>query len=172
MIDRHHIANYLIGGGALVLAATGYYDAGRVSQHAQQLDSAISHIAPEQHSRLSWSGLTQDQTIALGEALKRVSDKAAGTMMGSPVVTIYCASVNCAALRNDFDDAFQIAGWTSGFEEQPVDSEEDEGIFVGPPGPGAKELGDAITKATDLPVKEVDIGGIEGVGVIIGKKPN
>lgn len=161
---NHHLNNYVIGGLALTLAAAGYYDADRALKHAVNLDSAVSHIAPEVHSRLSWPSLTQDQTIALGEALKRLSS--------STSVTIYCASSNCAALRNDLDDAFQIAGWPSTFEDQFVDSEEDEGLFVGPVNSEAADLAGTITGATGIAVKPVGIDGIKGVGVIIGKRPS
>src|ERR1700722_14530796 len=79
-------------------------------------------------SRHAWATLGQDKSIALGEAL--------GDKHGK--VTIYCASPDCRGLQLDLDDAFQIGNWDVDFEDRPVESEADHGLFVGPPGPDAE----------------------------------
>lgn len=162
---NHHLNHYIMSGLLTVMVGALAFGSARnireVSLRTSHLDSAVSHIAPEKHSRLSWPDLTQEQTIALGEALK---GKAPGT------VVIYCASPNCSALRNDLDDAFQIADWKSDFEDREVESEGDAGIFVGPPSPDADALSQAIKVVTGLGVGVVQIDGIQGLGVIIGKR--
>jgi hypothetical protein len=104
--------------------------------------------------------LTQEQIIALGEALKQK-----GT------VVLYCASIECSSIRADFDDAFQIAEWDSSFESGPVESESDVGLFVGPPGTEADALIASIFKATGIKASPVDIPLNKGLGIIFGKRP-
>lgn len=120
----------------------------------------LAHADPAKHSRLAWPGLSQEQVIALGEALKGKGIKG---------VILYCASVECSALRTDLDDAMQIADIDSAFEDRLVDSESDVGIFVGGSNaPAARELAQAIAKTTGILVHDTVIDGVE-LGLIIGK---
>lgn len=163
----HYITGFILLLSVLVWSFVVYTVDIRVvalTKHVNRLDAAIGHLAPEKHSRLAWGDLTPDQTIALGEALK--PKKGLGRK-----VTLYCSSPGCHALRNDFDDAFQIAEWESNFEDRPVDSESEVGLFVGPPGLEASELVLTIQKATGLTANVVETGGIEGLGLIFGKRP-
>src|SRR5258708_36026957 len=110
---NHHLMNYIIGGSAMAIAVGGLVlDHNRIERLMDRTahnSAAISHLAPGKYSRLAWPALSQEQVIALGEALKKLK----------PVkTTIFCASENCAALRTDFDDAFQIAGWETDFQDR------------------------------------------------------
>ena len=162
----HHVLNYAFTaialGIAISVAVVGWRSTRSIEQHAARLDGAVSHLNPVKYSRHSWDTLTQDQVIALGEALKRD--------FSDVTVTLYCASSECDAVRTDFDDAFQIAGYTSVFEDRSVDSESDTGLFVGPPGKAAEALAADIEKATGIKATLVPID-VEGLGLIFGKKP-
>ena len=72
----------------------------------------------------------EDKTIALGDSIK-------GMKPGS--VTLYCAQSTCHNLMLDLDDAMQLGGWDADFEQRQVESENEKGIFVGPPGQDAGE---------------------------------
>lgn len=134
-----------------------------LAMQVARLDKSLVHAVPMKHAKHGWDVLTQDQVIALGEALK---------IRNPGKVTLYCASVNCVELRTDFDDAFQIADWPTEFEDSPVDSEGDVGLFVGPPGRAATDLARAIYNATGLQAGIVQIDSTSaGLGVIFGKKP-
>jgi hypothetical protein len=150
---NHNVAHYVIGGAALLLASTAVLKPAPAPVH----EAAIHQV--QKASRFDWESLGQDKTIALGESLK-------GVAPGK--VTIYCSRPSCHDLQLDFDDAFQIAGWHSDFESRYVDSEADNGVFVGPPGPDAEALAAALLRSTGLEATVVPIDGIDGVGIIIG----
>jgi hypothetical protein len=154
---NHNVAHYCIGGAALLLA--GY---GSVQPKAPAEPIGIHEAAKP--SRLDWPALGEDNTVALGEALKGVSPGK---------VTIYCGQSRCHGLMLDLDDAMQLAGWKSDFEERQVESESEKGIFVGPPGQEAEDMISALAKV-GLEASVVGISDeyghrIDGVGIIIGK---
>src|ERR1700721_1143044 len=107
MTLNHNIAHYCIGGAALLLAGTA------VLQPKAPTEPVGIHEAA-QPGRLDWPSLGEDKTDALGESLK-------GVAPGK--VTIYCGQSRCHGLMLDLDDAMQIAGWKSDFEERQVESE-------------------------------------------------
>ena len=156
-----HLMHYLIGFTAL--AAGGYAIAQPpVSVISSTGFGASAYGTPvSRTSRFEWPSLGMDKTIALGDALTKLHTPAK--------VTLYCASETCQGLRADIDDALQIAGWFSDFEDRPVDSEADRGICVGPPGVEAAHLAHALKEATGTEVTTCPIDGIMGLGVIIGK---
>ena len=121
-------------------------------------EAAVHQV--QKPSRFDWPSVGQEKTEALGEALRGVSPGK---------VTIYCPAPSCHDLALDLDDAFQVAEWTAQFEERFVDSESENGIFVGPPGPDAEALKAALEKTTGFEVNIVPIDNIDGVGIIIGK---
>ena len=73
----------------------------------------------------------------------------------------------------DLDDAMQLAGWKSDFEERQVESENEKGIFVGPPGQDAENMIAALGKigfeGTAVGINDEYGRPIDGVGIIIGK---
>lgn len=155
---NHTVATYALGGAALALAGFGTLKPAPLPVH----EAAIHQI--QKPGRLDWPSIGEDKTIALGEALL-------GVQPGK--VTIYCAAPSCHDLQLDLDDAMQIAKWNSEFEARVVDSESDNGIFVGPPGPQAKNLISQLGKI-GLHAEEVGITDekgqpIAGLGIIIGK---
>jgi hypothetical protein len=158
MAINHNIAHYVIGGAALMLASYGTLAPAQAPVH----ETAIHEV--QKPSRLDWPALGEDKTAALGESLK-------GLPPGK--VTIYCAQSRCHGLMLDFDDAMQIAGWKSDFEERQVESENERGVFVGPPGQDAENLAAALTKvgfdATIVGISDEYGQTIDGVGIIIGK---
>jgi hypothetical protein len=125
---------------------------------------SVTHVV-QRPGRADWAALGPEKTQALADALKGMK----------PVkVTIYCAQPHCNELKLDFDDAFQILGWQSDFEERMVESEADKGIFVGPPGPAAENMKAALAKiglsATVVGITDENNQAIDGVGIIIGRK--
>lgn len=151
---NHTVAHYVIGGTALVLAASANISPSSAPVH----ESAVHNVMKP--SRFDWAALGQDKVIALGEALK-------GTAPGK--VKIFSATEESHELALDFDDAFQIAGWQDEIEGRQVESENDYGIFVGPPGDAAEAFKAIIHKTTGIDPEIVPIDGIDGVGLIIGK---
>jgi hypothetical protein len=155
-LDKHHKINYAIG----LVALAGSLHAASVAH--KPVDVTIAPPAQEQKvGRHEWAPLGGDMTVKLGDALQ-------GMKPGK--VTIYCANLHCKRLATDLDDAFQVGQWDSQFEDRAVDSEEDDGLFVGPPGAEAEHLADVIEETTGLKAEVVPIDGIDGLGVIIGKK--
>lgn len=156
---NHTVTQYAIGLGALALATNA-----NVSPAPVSTDPAAIHAA-QKPSRFDWPVLGQDKTIALGEEIAR----------SRPVkITVYCSTTTCNSLARDLDDAFQIADVPSTLESRQVDSEQDEGVFVGPPGDAAEFVVASLKKATGIDATIVGITdekgkNIEGVGVIIGK---
>jgi hypothetical protein len=154
---NHNIAHYVIGGAALVLA--GY---GSIQPKAAVEPAGIHEAAKP--SRLDWPALGSDKAIALAESLKG---------MAPGKVTIYCGQSRCHGFMLDLDDAMQIAGWKSDFEERQVESENEKGIFVGPPGQEAENMIAALSKigldATIVGISDEYGQRIDGVGIIIGK---
>lgn len=161
MIDKHHIAHYAI---AAVIAV------GLVGAHEEKINQSfvptteVREVTHVRASRFDWPTLGEKKTIDLGESLSKIDPKK------KHHVTLLCASSTCETFRTDLDDAFQIAWWESDFEDRPVDSEGDHGLFVGPPGPEADKIATMLHEATGVPVALVPISDIEGeVGIIIGK---
>jgi hypothetical protein len=154
MAINHNVAHYVIGGAALMLASYGTLTPASAPVH----EAAIHQV--QKPSRFDWASLGQEKTESLGGALKAIPPGK---------VTIYCSAPSCHDLQLDLDDAFQLAGWSADFEGRYVDSEGEKGIFVGPPGPSAETLAAALAKTTGLEATIVQIDGIEGVGIIIGK---
>jgi hypothetical protein len=169
-MNYHNLMNYIIGFAALFLVIGVAVDersgTSNLDDHVHRLDFAldfaVNHATPVA-SHNAWTSLTSDQTIALGEAIKALNY--------DDGVTLYCSTIECVTLRNDLDDAFQIAGWSTDFESREVESESDLGVAVGPPGKTANKLATIIVNKTGLPVSVVDIDLKQGLGVIIGKKP-
>lgn len=152
MAINHTKAHYVIGLTALALAGFG------AAKPSTVHEAAVHEI--QKPSQFDWASLGQQKTEALGDALK-------GMKPGK--VTIYCATPECHDLSLDLDDAFQLADWRRHQQNLPVDSEEEDGIFVGPPGEDAENLAAALSKFTGLEPHIVPIGKIDGVGIIIGK---
>lgn len=156
---NHNLNHYVIGATALVLGLGAYVK--ESPNHNIVVQAPVAgHVETVKPSRFTWPALGQNKTIALGEAIT-------GASPGK--VTIFCSSFECRDFRTDLDDAFQIANWKASFEDRPVDSESDVGIFVGPAGPDANKLAAAIFAATGVTVSIVPIEGVDGLGVIIGK---
>lgn len=162
----HNAANYALSSMAICVALGVGLGLGtalreekteRVTQQA-----SIDHVAAhkgDKGSSHAWPSLTEDQTIALSEGIKRLDTPA-------KKMTLYCSSSSCEYIRNDFDDALQIAGWVSDYEDRPVDSESDVGVFVGPPSDQAEKLRQTIESTTGIKAEMVDM---EKFGIIIGK---
>lgn len=159
----HHLNHYIIGGVALALGTSAFL--AKNPNHDVIVQQPVSgHVETVKPSRFAWPSLDQDKTIALGENL---------TTLGPHKVTLFCANFDCQNLRTDIDDAFQIAGWNSSFEDQHVDSESDVGLFVGPAGRDAENLAGALEKALNVKVSIVAIDlPIGQLGVIFGKHPS
>jgi hypothetical protein len=150
---NHTIAHYIIGGLALAMSSYGLvHTPARVITQTHE----IAHS-----SHFAWPALGENKTIELGEALKKLPEQK---------VTLFCSGPSCQGLASDLDDALQIANWKSDLEARFVDSEADKGIFIGPPGLGAEDFAKAISNATGVNVEIVPIDGIEGIGIIIGKR--
>lgn len=155
---NHTKMHYAIGLTALVLA--GY---GTLAPPAPVQIAPIHEL--QKPSAFDWASLGQEKTEALADALK---DLPPGK------ITFFCQNATCHNLMLDLDDAFQIVGWHESLQMLPVESEEDAGIFVGPPGPDASKMVEILQKTTGLSPAIVDIQGedgkpIEGLGIIIGK---
>lgn len=150
---NHTVTQYAIGGVALALASFG------VLHQPAPVHEASVHVV-QRASKFDWPALGQDKTIALGEALEGVRPAK---------IMVYCQASTCHELALDLDDAFQIAGWVDALESSQVESQEDQGIFVGPPGPEAENFVAILKKTTGIDAKIVGITGIEGIGIIIGK---
>jgi hypothetical protein len=131
--------------------------------HRPAVQPLIRQPKKEQASKFAWPSLTQDQTVALGELLKR--------SLPGRVVVIWCPGIDCTALQSDFDDAFQIAGLKSDFDRRPVESNDDTGLFVGPPGPDAERLVRAIASTTGFHATVVEAPRDKPLALIIGKRP-
>lgn len=139
---------------------------GVVTQLKRQ-DNALTHTFPAEYSKKAWGGLTQEQVIALGEALKGRDITRA---------TLYCASTNCTAIRADIDDALQIAGIDTEWEDRPVDIESETGIFVGcmicqngqPVPKGIKPIMAGLEAAG---LKPIVTDTESGLAIFFGKKP-
>lgn len=158
---NHTVTHY-----ALAAVLAGGLLAVHSEKPAPQLVPAAMHssVKPDRHD---WPVLGQEKTIALAEAIQ-----ARGQATG--LVTIFCASVSCHDFRTDLDDAFQLADWKTEFEDRPVESEADHGLFVGPPGKAAddmvKELKHAAgIEATIVGITDENGKDIKGIGIIIGK---
>lgn len=145
--------HYVIGAAALGMASYA-----TVSPPSVQHEAAIHEI--QKPSKFDWASLTPAEVSDLGDALKDGKNHK---------VTVFCRDATCHDLQLGLDDAFQVANWNESIETLPVDSEEDRGIFVGPPGPEADFVRAQLEKITGLNAKIVPIDGIEGVGIIIGK---
>lgn len=156
---NHTKVHYAIGVAALGL---GLYGATARNVPHNVVIAPPGQAETMKPSHHAWQGIGQAKTIALGDALAEKVGK----------VTIYCASPDCRALELDLDDAMQIAGWKASFEDRQVDSEQDIGLFVGPPGKAAEELADTIGKTTGIKPVIVGIDGSDGTGIIIGKSGN
>jgi hypothetical protein len=132
-------------------------------QHVTKTNKVPLLSQPREVSRFAWPGLGQTKTIALGEALTKAHFKAK--------VMIWCATIDCTELAADFDDAFQIAGVQSDIDRREIDSSSDHGVFVGPPGPDADKLVQALVATTGLRVGIVEAPHDAPLALIIGKKP-
>ncbi len=115
-------------------------------------------------SRYAWPALGMDKTIALGEALAKTPHSR---------VIIWCPGTDCTELQADLDDAFQIAGWTTDWDRRRVDSNDEVGLFVGPPDEHAQALADAIEATTGLRVTVTDAPRFDAtINLYIGKRPH
>jgi hypothetical protein len=154
---NHNLNHYIIGLGALALAGTALV-------HGKPPAEPVGIHQAAQPGRLDWASLGEDKTTALGESLK---DMAHGK------VTIYCGQSRCHGLMLDLDDAMQLANWKSDLEERQVESENETGIFVGPPGQDAENMVAALAKvgldASIVGISDEHGQRIDGVGIIIGK---
>ena len=157
MAINHNVAHYVIGASALALASYA-----TVHAKQPQLIPAAVHQSVRA-SPFDWPGFGQDKTIALADAVR-------GLPPGN--ATIFCSRLSCHELRLDINDAFRLAEWKTEFEDGVVDAESDTGISVGPPGPGADVVAAALKVATGVKPNIVQIDGIDGVGIIIGKTGN
>lgn len=122
---------------------------------------AVTNIRVGAHD---WPELTQKQTIDLGEELNKLNPNE------DHHVTLLCHGLACDNIRGSFHEAFTIGWYGDDYEDLPVESEHDHGIFVGPPGKEAEGVKAAIKKVLGWDVQIVGLGDIEGsVGVIFGK---
>lgn len=156
-MDTHTKLHY-----AGIALALGLSSTALVHQPSPQVN--VTHEVQRQ-GRADWPALGQDRTEALAAAVKG---------MPPSKVTIYCAQPHCNELKLDLDDAFQLAGWQSDFEERMVESEADKGIFVGPPGDAANNMIAALEKiglhAKPVGISDENNQPIDGVGIIIGRE--
>ncbi len=154
----HTLIHYLIGFVAIIIGVCALTQ----SHHAHKVTLVEQNgvMTQEKAGRFDWPSLDQQQTILIGESLQKSTISK---------VKIFCASSACHKISLDLDDSLQIAGISSDFEGDHVDSESDYGVFVGPPGDDANKVAAAITGATHIIPTIVPIDGIEGVGIIIGK---
>ena len=156
-MDTHTKLHY-----AGIALALGLSSTALVHQPTPQV--SVTHVV-QRPGRADWPALGPDKTQALADALKG---------MPAGKVTLYCGQPHCNELKLDLDDAFQIAGWQSDFEERMVENEADKGMFVGPPGDAANDMKAALAKvglnATVVGIFGEDNQPIDGVGIIIGRK--
>jgi hypothetical protein len=145
-----------------IALALGLSSTALIHQPSPQVN--VTHEVQRQ-GRADWPALGQQKTEDLADALKA---------MGPGKATIYCGQPHCNELKLDLDDAFQIAGWQSDFEERMVESEADKGIFVGPPGDAANRMVEALAKiglqANPVNITDENSKAIDGVGIIIGRR--
>lgn len=163
--DRAHyaIAMMLITGLVLVAAAWRHDHEHLAALTALQnaRDAAGFASFATKAPKGSWRALTQDEVIALGEALKS---------KGEHKVVIFCNAPTCRGLQRDIDDALQIAGWDGTFEASSFGTEED-GIMVGPPGEAADAIVAALPAALQPRVVVPMTLPAGTVGIIIGRAP-
>lgn len=157
---NHTKIQYTIGAAALALAINSNVHPPLQVVSSTGFGASPYGVSAAKISRFEWPSLGMDKTIALGEALKSLPEQK---------VTLFCGGLNCQNLRTDIDDALQIAGWSSTFEDRPVDSESETGVFVGPPGEAAGHLIQTLKIATGIDARPVDVGNVTGLAVIIGK---
>lgn len=162
---NHTIMHYILGAAALAGAGAAYVHKPEVQLVPTAVTQQVTNIKVGHHD---WPSLGEDKTIALGEALNTIGNKMDDGSRKKKV-TLFCASTACQNIRNDIDDAFQIAWWERDFEDRFVDSEGDVGLYVGPPGKDAEALAAAFKKNTGIEAVIVPIDGIKGLGVIMGK---
>jgi hypothetical protein len=145
-----------------IALALGLSSAALIHQPSPQV--SVNHEVQRQ-GRADWPALGQKKNEDLADALKAI---------GTGKVTIYCGQPHCNELKLDLDDALQLAGWQSDFEERMVESEADKGIFVGPPGDAANKMIEALDKiglkATPVNITDENSNAIDGVGIIIGRR--
>lgn len=156
---------YVIGAVAIALGTGAYVHRPKEILVPTAVTQEVTNIKVSAHD---WPSLGEEKEINLGEALNtlgNVMDKADRPKK----VTLFCSSMTCANIRKDIDDAFQIAWFDRDFEDRFVGSEGDRGIYVGPPGPDAEALSEAIEATTGYEPVIVPIDGLEGLGVIFGK---
>jgi hypothetical protein len=156
----HDIAHYVIGGAAVLLAVLGHNASNtRMDKLTATQHQAVQVPAP----RNAWPAIKPDDVVALGESLKSQNKPAA--------VEIWCPEISCQALAADIDDAFQIAGWDSDFNSMRIDSNDDQGVSVGPDDARARGLADLLGKALGQHVGVVDMPPGTPLSVIIGHRP-
>jgi hypothetical protein len=156
-MDNHTKLHY-----AGIALALGLSSTALIHQPTSQVN--VTHQVQRQ-GRADWPSLGEDKTEQLADALKAI---------GPGKVTIYCGQPHCNELKLDLDDAFQLAGWNSDFEERLVESEADKGIFVGPQGDAANDMIKALGKigieAKPVGISDENNQPIDGLGIIIGRK--
>jgi len=162
---NHHAIHYIVGVSALALGIHAFATPPVALVSATGFGASAYGTPALKTSRFEWPALGQDKTTSLGEAIKKLPEQK---------VMLFCSTISCQGLRTDIDDALQIAGWASDFEDRFVDSEADHGIFVGPPGEAAAKFAHELALVTGVDVKTVNItkedgSPIDGLGVIIGK---
>lgn len=152
----------VIGIIGIIAVGVDHARLGRAEATVKLLSSKLEALAvgPVRSVRGSWPALGQEKTIVLGEALK-----------GTAKVTIFCPDASCVDLRDDLDDAFQIAGWESTFSSTVMLGDDDVGLLVGPPGEAANALGSALAIATGSSVMVIPMKVYGDLGIIIGKRP-
>ena len=140
MINRHHIANYVIGGMALALSSVGML---------------IHHAVSARHT---WPELGADQKARIEEAVKSIPPHH---------IDIYCMTPECADMRDDLVETLKGARWdataTAAFG-MPL-----PGITVSPSTPEGRKLADALQSVLGIKVKLANIGMSEWA-ISIGRK--
>jgi hypothetical protein len=159
MLDIHHKVLYgAVATLTLGLVGTSVHQERALVATIKMIPSA-GDVVPGRVSRHAWPALGQDATIKLGEAL---------TSAPRVPITLYCSNLDCEQLMLDLDDAMQLAGLEAHFERRPVDAESEPGIFVG--GAWTEVFKKTLAETTGLAVVITQIDGIDGVGIIIGRR--
>lgn len=158
---NHTVVHYAIA-GMLIAGLGGVYES---KPKVEMVPTAEIHeVTNVRVGSYDWPELTEKQTIDLGELFNDLNPKR------DRHVTLLCNATSCQNFRESIHESFAIGWYGDDYEDLPVESEHDHGIFVGPPGKEANAIKAAITKITGYKVTIVGIGDIEGsVGVIFGK---
>ena len=160
-LDKKHAVTAVVA--AVVASVIGGGVAKMVTPPPEKQQIVVN--SANKPSPYAWGDLSQKEVDGLTSLLKATSRKFE--------VAIFCADQYCDSLALDFDNAFETAKWKSGIE-RPI-SDSNTGINVAPNDARAKQLAEAISKATNGRLKPGIIDAVltekDRVALVISRKP-